>query len=41
MKESKGLEMNGEQTTAEGSCVINNQQRTQTMCSAEEIKGHK
>ena len=36
----KMCKKNGERT-AEGSCEINNQLRTQTMCSAEEIKGRK
>ncbi len=41
MSESKGPEMNGVQTIGEGSCRINNQPQTRTMCSTGEVKGER
>jgi hypothetical protein len=39
MSESKGPDMNGVRTIGEGSCRINNQPQTRTMCSTGEVKG--
>jgi hypothetical protein len=41
MSKSKGPEMNGVRTIGEGSCRINNQPQTQTMCSTGEVKGER